>query len=222
MPQFRFLVSGQGGKLRTGKLTATNLADATQRLKSLGLEILELSESYETIQVHKLGFSGRVIERAERYIVSQSRIALWLERLPPKTGYTIAGCLACMGLCWGLATWRIHQAKKQAYRARTATEMSQSNRVSFKLKGAIQSYNGGDFRQQSLVLNFPEIPQRFYFRWEDLEHPRENEYLKDIEFLSNRQPTYFELSLTPGNPQTPAKKFLLESDGSAPATALNY
>ena len=196
MPQFRFRATTPDGKIRSGRVTATDRNQAEQRIKEFGLSILDLSEgSDEPIKVSRSIQTFLSVDRVGAYFPAASlrerlaRLSSW-----GITGYRLAALMAMVGLVWGGLVWTRKGPDPHTLRARGAREMS-DQLFAQTFTGEISAPASFDLAKSSLEINFPEIPCQFSQPWSALEHPAKNQFVWKLEFLAPKKLTRCSLQI---------------------------
>ncbi|MFN8610735.1 MAG: hypothetical protein U0931_24555 [Vulcanimicrobiota bacterium] len=173
MPQFRFRVLTPDGRVRKGSLTSASLEDARNQIELMGLSVVELTPVEEAPLA-----TGRKTLRAPH----------WTRHL---VGYPMAAFLACLGLVWGLATWKSDSQRSRKPIVRDAAKMAEECKFSGEFEGRV---DGGPVPAETmLVLQFPEIPYQVSQPW-----PQGSSCHLKIQFQAARQPSLCLISLQKG------------------------
>ena len=188
MPQYRFRVEDKDGRVRTGKTTAADRAEALGRIEQSGLKVLELVETLDSgsapsLQVHKSGKSTYRATRAEPYELDE----LWSEklaRLIPSgfNGNLVFGVLAVVGLVVAGLSYKHEKSK-----AKPKVELPKIP-ISVTVSGDVSVAGIQDLGDVRVSVDFPDVPYQLTKRWSDLERPSKGRFIWKIDFVSTVQP----------------------------------
>ena len=185
MAQFRFRVEDKHGRVRTGRITASNKIDAESRIEQAGMKLLELTQTTETSAISIRDFqkkSGWKPPRAEPYELDDSFLDRFLSRIPKNLSYNaVFGAMATVGLLWVAATWAWGAKKK------VVVEIPK-NPINITILGNVAISGLQDFGDVQMMMDFPEVPYQISRKWNELEHPAPGQFKWQTEFMTRTSP----------------------------------
>lgn len=179
MPQFSFRVKDGQGRLRKGRLTATDIATARKLVLETGVSLIEIAplDDPPAIQLEKP--SNGVTQRADPYDLPEPLGEKLLRRLPNPT--VSLSVMLVVGIFWGIYSWR-----SQARQAPRPLPEPKYAVVNVTVEGSLKGQS--NLADAQVVLVFPEVPVQFAKSWSELEHPEPGRFRWKTEFKSVKAP----------------------------------
>lgn len=194
MPQFRFRVKDGQGRVRKGRLTATDIDTARKLVMETGSDLIDIALIDEPAVIKFVKPSRGVTQRADPYDLPETlreKLSRLSRRLPDPT--VSLSVMFVVGIFWGIYSWR-----SETRGAKGLLPEPKYTVVNVTVEGRLKG--PANLADAQVVLIFPAVPVQFAKTWSELEHPAPGRFRWQTEFKSVKAPEQclVRASLKPG------------------------